>query len=137
MSDHLEQRGLEAEVHGIAPTKTIDMTSYSGSKIPDEWEIKGVTGDILMVEYADATSDGELINRGGILVNAQVSQHVWRVGRIVKAGPGASEQAKVGEYVMFPSDKGIPCTKFAGKDYIFINEERVFAFVEPKVIDSE
>ena len=80
MTDHLEERGQEAKIHGIAPNRSIDMTTYSGSKIPDDWEITGVTGDILMVEYADATADGEYINRKGILINQDVSQHVWRVG---------------------------------------------------------
>lgn len=132
---NLTTRGQEAEVNGLAPQRTIDMTAYGSSNIPNQWEIDEVTGDILMVEYADVEKGeggDEYIKRGGILVSAEVSHHVWRVGKIAKAGPGASSQAKVGAYVMFPNDKGIPCTKFADKDYIFINEERIFAYVKPR-----
>ncbi len=130
-----EYRGLEQD-NGLVvnpPQKSIDMTSYKGSSIPLNWEIVGVTGDILMVEYVDGTE--ELVNRGGIFVNTALTPQVWRVGRIVKAGPGASKLAVEGAYVMFPNDKGIPLTKFDNKDYIFLNEERIFAYVQPKKKD--
>jgi len=130
--EHLEAKGLEPEIHGIAPQKSLDLTAYSGAAIPNDWQITGVTGDILMVEYADTDGDNEEVMRDGLYLPAGVSNKVWRVGRIELAGPGASDQAIPGAYVMFPSDKGIPCMKFSSKDYIFLNEKRIFAFVQPK-----
>lgn len=131
--DHLKQRGQEAEIHGLPPEKSIDLEYYRGQHIPIDWNIIGVTGDILMVEYADGSDDDdELVNRGGVLVKTSVTKAMWRVGKIILAGPGASEQCKPGAYILFPNDKGIPMTKFDGKNYIFINEERIFCFVEPK-----
>ena len=53
MGDHLKQRGLEAEIHGLPPEKSIDLEMYKGQHIPTNWDIIGVTGDILMCEYAD------------------------------------------------------------------------------------
>ena len=138
MGDHrnLDVRGLEAQEHGLAPLKSLDMSAYSGSHIPTEWDITGVTGNILMVEYADTTSDGEYVMRDGILINSDVTEYIWRVGRIIIAGPAASAQATKGAYVMFPHDKGIPLSKFNGHNYIFLNEERIFAFVEPKEVEE-
>lgn len=133
MSDHLKQRGLESRVHGVAPKKSIDLDKYKGQHIPTDWNIVGVTGDILMCEYADEHGEsGEYVDRGGILVDAAMTKEMWRIGKIHLAGPGASEQAQPGTYIMFPNDRGIPITKFDGKNYIFINEERIFCFVEPK-----
>lgn len=130
--DNLTVRGQEAEIRGIAPHKSIDLDVYSGQHIPKNWDITGVTGDILMVEPADEAGDGEYIDRGGVLVNSNMTKAMWRVGKIVLTGPGASSQATVGRYVMWPNDKGLPLTKMNGHNYHFINEERIFCFVEPK-----
>ena len=133
--DNNEYRGLESKNSLVVapPVQSIDMTAYRGSNIPNNWEITAVTGDILMVEYADSPDkDGEYVDRGGVLINTAITPQVWRVGRIVKAGPGASQFAKEGAFVMFPNDKGIPLTKFNNKNYIFLNEQRIFAYVTPK-----
>lgn len=136
--DHLVQRGQEAVIHGIAPHKSIDVEKYRGQHIPNNWEIEGVTGDVLLCEYADkANCDGDLVDRGGILVDASITNEIWRVACIVFAGPGASENAQPGKHILFPSDKGIPMTRFDGKDYIFINEERILAFVKPRSKDKD
>ena len=136
--DHLEQRGQEARIHGIAPHKSIDVEKYKGQHIPTNWEIEGVTGDVLLCSYADKVNcDGDLVDRGGIYVNAAVTSEIWRVAKIEFAGPGASENAQPGKYILFPSDKGIPMTKFDGMDYIFINEERILAFVKPRSKDKD
>lgn len=133
--DHLESRGQEARIHGLPPDKSIDLEMYTGQHIPTNWDIVGVTGDIIMCEYADEVEGAELVDRGGIYVNAGVTKEMWRVGKIVQAGPGASAKCHAPEtYVMFPNDKGIPITKFDGKNYIFINEERIFCFVAKRSV---
>ena len=133
VDEHLAAKGLEAEVHGLPPMKSLDLERYRGNHIPRDWDIVGVTGDIIMAEYADMEEGpGELVNRGGILINSEVTNNMWRVCKIVLCGPGCSEQCKPGAYVMIPSDRGIPMTNFDGHNYIFINEERIFAFMEPK-----
>jgi len=130
MTDHLKQKGLEAEIHGLPPSKSIDLEMYKGQSIPTNWEITGVTGNILMVEPADEIDDGEFINRDGILINTGVSKEFWRVGVIVLAGPGASAEVQPGIYVMWPNDRGLALTKFAGHNYVFLNEERIFCTVK-------
>lgn len=131
--DNLKYRGQNDQVGGLAPHKTLNIDCYRAANIPTDWDIVSPCGDIIMITYVDAADDdGEYIERDGILVQASVSRHVWRVGQIVKAGPHASEQAKEGAYVMFPNDKGVPMTGFGGKNYVFLNEERIFCYVQPK-----
>ena len=118
--EHLKQRGQEAENFGLPPEKSIDLEMYKGQYIPTNWNITGVTGDILMCEYADEDPNSDdMVDRGGILVNASVTKEMWRVGKVHLAGPGASKECQPGAYVMFPNDRGIPITKFEGKNYIF------------------
>jgi co-chaperonin GroES (HSP10) len=129
-SNEEEEKFLSQEVQGIA---SMDLDEYSGMAVPKEWEITGLFGDIIQVEYADVEESelaGELINRGGILVNTNATRYTWRVGKCILKGP-AVKYVNVGDYVMFPSDKGIPLTKFNGKDFVFLNEERIFSIVEP------
>ena len=130
MVDHLKQKGLEAEVQGVAPN-TLNVDTYRGSHIPRDWEITGTLGDIIRAEYVDCDEDGEYINRGGILVDNKVSQYTWRIAKVLNVGPGC-KTIKDGDTIMFPNDRGIPMTNVDGHNYIFLNEERVFAFVEPK-----
>ena len=134
-AEHLE-KVTEDRIGGLPPSKSLNLELYSGESIPIDWEIVGVTGDILMVEYADCDDNNENVMRDGILVPLSARDYVWRVGQIIKAGPGASEQAQPVEgedkYVLFPYDRGIPMTKFNGHNYVFLNEQRVFGFVKPK-----
>lgn len=120
----------DAKIQGIAPMG-INMDSYRGSHIPDEWEITGVLGDIIRAEYIDCTEDGEYISRDGILVDNKVSQYTWRVAKVINAGP-ACKDVKENDLIMFPNDKGIPMTNVNGHNYIFLNEARIFAFVKAK-----
>lgn len=131
--DKVDISKQEDTIRGVAPHRTIDLECYHGQHIPANWEITGVSGDIIMAEYADVSNNNaDYVDKGGIDLPTSSVKAMWRVCRIVKVGPGCSDQCKVGSYVMIPSDKGIPMTKFDGHNYIFINEERIFCFVEPK-----
>lgn len=131
--DNLKARGQEDEVRGVAPHKSIDLDMYQGGHIPLDWEIVGVTGDIIMGEYADEDESGDdLVNRDGILVKSSVTKAMWRIVKVVMVGPGVPEEYGIGKYLMIPGNLGIPMTKFNGKNRIFINAERVFCVVEPK-----
>ena len=134
MSDvnNLTERGLEPKIFGIAPNKSVDLESYKGTHIPHSWDIVGVTGDILMCEYADEDGAGDYVDRDGILVNPEMTRQMWRVAKIIFSGPGASEQCQPGAFVMFANSIGVPMTKFGGHNFIFLNEARIFCFVKPK-----
>jgi len=131
-TEHLDVRGQEARIHGIAPHKSIDLDVYHGQSIPMDWDIKAVSGDIIMATYVDEDSSGELVNRGGILVNTNTTKGMWRIIKVEMVGPGVPEEYGVGTYLMVPNDKGLPLTKFGGKNMLFINADRVFCVMTPK-----
>ncbi len=111
----------------------IQLDQYRGSTLSlDGFTFKRVLDDILMVQYVDSgEQDGEVM-RGGIIVPLNVMQknQVWRVGKVLLAGPRAS--IKKDELVVFPNDKGLPVAKLGNlKNLVFLNEQRVFAVVEP------
>jgi len=133
MGEELNARGLPATVHGIVPSLSLD--TYRGSRIPTDWEIIGVAGDIIRAEFIDCTGDGDYIDRGGILLDNKVSQYTWRIAKVINVGPQCHD-TKPGDLIMFPNDKGIPMTNVGGKNYIFLNEARIFAFVKPKTIET-
>ena len=68
-------------------------------------------------------------------------QRAWRIGEVILAGPRC-ECATVGDFVCFPSDKGLPCSNLdvdkVGilKDATFLNEARIFGICEPEVNKS-
>ena len=117
----------DALVHGVA---SLNVDTYRGSHIPADWVIDGVFGNIIRAEYADCDLTGEYIDRGGIYVDNKVSQYTWRVAKVLNVGPQCRD-VKEGDYIMFPNDKGIPMTNVGKKNYIFLNEERIFAKVKP------
>jgi hypothetical protein len=94
------------------------------------WEITSVLDDVLLVQYADTSANGEDVQRGGIILPTDMTKNVWRIGKVILAGPNAT--IKPGEFIMFPNDKGIQAKNINGlKNAIFLNEERIFGVVKP------
>ena len=106
----------------------MQLEDYNSTRLPMDWEIETPLHDILMVEYVDENEFGE-VKRDGIWIKQEMVNKLWRVGRVIKAGPKASSYLH-DALIMFPSDKGIPLVSFNGKKFIFLNEERVFAIVK-------
>ena len=108
----------------------IQLDNYQGSDLNlTNWTITQLIDDVLLVEYADGDSTNKLT--GGIFVPTGATNHVWRIGKVLIAGPRAS--VKKDQYVMFPSDKGLKAKNVNGrKEVVFLNEQRIFCIVEPK-----
>jgi hypothetical protein len=121
------KKSLPVENQGL---KEIEV--YKGMKLPEDYEITELLGDMIMVEFADCDESGDLINRGGIYINSDVTRNTWRIAQIVMVGPLVPENLQPGKYIMFPNDKGIPAVAKNGKARSFLNAERIFGIVEPK-----
>ena len=125
----IEQEGrgsLPRENNGLPP---LDLDDMQGIGIPLEYEVDGVLGDILMCEIIDETEQGE-VNRNGIWLKQEVSGKMWRVAKVIKTGPQCSGTVKIGDCVMYPSDKGLPMIHLK-KKYVFLNEPRIFCICKP------
>lgn len=113
---------LEDKVKGV-----IQLEAYADKPFElADWTLTSVLDDILLVQYVDASEDGREVMRNGIYVSVDVTTHVWRVGKVVLAGPNC-RFTKVDDYVVFPNDKGIRASNINGiKNAVFLNEPRIF-----------
>lgn len=132
--DHLNNptdiREVEEDIKTNHIGGLVQLDSYAGSDINlTGWELTSVIDDVLLVEYADESADGKGVMRGGILLPADMSQHVWRIGKVMLAGTKCS--VKAGEFVMFPNDKGLQAKNVNGKKkVVFLNQDRIFGVVK-------
>ena len=96
------------------------------------WHLDSVLDDILMVQYADVNEEGTLLKKGSILIPLNVTQHTWRVGKVVLNGPSC-KYVKKDDYVVFFNDKGLKVTELNGlKNIVFLSENRIFGKCSPK-----
>ena len=109
----------------------VQLDHYAGSDLNlTGWTLTSVIDDVLLVTYADSTDDGKGVMRGGIVLPTNMSQNVWRIGKVLLAGPAAT--VKAGEFVMFPNDKGLQAKNVNGnKSVVFLNQQRIFGIVKP------
>ena len=129
LAEMIEQEGrgsLPRENFGLP---TLDILEMQGLSIPSAYEIESVLGDILMCEVVDENESGE-VKRDGIWLKQDIVGKMWRVARVAKIGPECSKNVKIGDYIMYPSDKGLPMLKHK-KKYIFLNEPRIFCVCKP------
>jgi hypothetical protein len=112
----------------------VQIDNYKGSDFElDSWTLTKVLDDILMVQYIDINDDGTEVNRNGIWLPINAVNHVWRIGKVLLAGPNC-RVVEVGDNIVFPNDKGIQVSSINGyKHIVFLNEARIFGVCEAKV----
>lgn len=121
--NNLSYRNQEAEVHGYTPLNLDDM---QGTDVPSDFEFEALFGDIIQLEVIDENEHGEVF-RNGIYLKQDVTQKMWRKGRVKLAGPQAQAAGlKVGDIVGYPSDRGLQMVLSGKKKYVFLNMERIF-----------
>ena len=125
MMDRPEQEDL---VKGM-----VQLDNYKGSYFElNGWEISSVLDDILMVQYTDINEDGDMVKRGSMWVPINAVNHVWRIGKVLLAGPN-SKSGKQGDHIVFPNDRGMQVSNLNGlKHIVFLNEDRIFGIVKTK-----
>lgn len=105
-----------------------DMPSDFGF---DDYKLKILFDDIILVEYVDENEDGDAIKRGSLYIPLNTVSRAWRKGRVILTGINC-KYVKVGDIVMFPHERGIEITGLeidgAGKlkKGRFLNEQRLF-----------
>lgn len=105
-----------------------NLEKYFNSTLAEDYELTGLFGDTIMVEYVDCNADG-FIKRGGLWIDPRVTLQAWRVGKVLMKGPKVSEYIEINDLVQFPNDRGIPGVKYKGKEVHYINEDRLFGKV--------
>lgn len=111
----------------------VQLEQYQGHALElDGWNLTKVLDDILMVQYVDVNEDGTEIKRGSIWVPINTVNFVWRVGKVILAGPNC-KTVKEGDHIVFPNDKGIQAANINDyKNIVFLSESRIFGVCEVK-----
>jgi hypothetical protein len=106
------------------------------------YNLKQVLDDILLCTFVDETEDGSSIIRNGLHVPVNSDTKAWRIGEVILAGPNV-RFAKVGEFVCFPNNLGVPVANIDIDNYgtlkkgIFLNEQRIFGICSLRKDDNE
>jgi hypothetical protein len=105
----------------------VQIDNYKGSQFElDGWQLTKVLDDILMVQFVDINEDGDMVKRGSMWVPINAVNHVWRVGKVLLAGPNC-KTVKEGDFIVFPNDRGIQVSNLNDlKHIVFLNEQRIF-----------
>ena len=133
-----------ASIDNLAPTRSLIDLSQGGKGDfgLDEYQLSFIFDDILLVEYADETPNGDEVVRNGIVVPTNTMTKAWRKGKVILAGPD-TKYAKEGDIVIFPNNMGVTISnvevtgKGKVKKGIFLNEERMFGICKPNDDNSE
>lgn len=106
------------------------------------YKLRSILDDVLLVIYADETTDGSTIMRGGLHIPVNADTKAWRVGKVILAGNNV-KVAKVNDFVLFPNNMGIPVADIEVVGYgnikkgIFLNEQRIFGICEQDSNNNE
>ena len=134
---------MPADIDKLATKRSlIDLSKHSeGDFGLDDFELTFIFDDILLVEYADETEEGDIM-RNGIVVPTNAVNKAWRKARVILTGPNV-KYAKVGDIVIFPNNLGVTVAnidvtgKGKLKGGVFLNEDRVFGICKPKDESTE
>lgn len=106
------------------------------------YNLKQVLDDILLCTFVDESEDGSSIVRNGLHVPINSDTRAWRIGEVILAGPNV-KYAKVGDFVCFPNNLGVPVSNLDIDNYgtlkkgIFLNEQRIFGICSLRNDDNE
>ena len=106
------------------------------------YNLKQVLDDILLCTFVDESEDGSSIVRNGLHVPVNSDTRAWRIGEVILAGPNV-KFAKVGDFVCFPNNLGVPVANLDIDNYgtlkkgIFLNEQRIFGICSLRKDDNE
>ena len=136
---------MKADIDTLAVKRSlIDLSSHSSGDSPlmDGYTLTNIYDDILLVKPMDESEDGDAILKGGVYVPKNAVSQAWRVGQVLLTGPSVTN-VKVGEYVIFPNDRGLTVKNIKVKGIgtvkagYFLNEERLFGTCEPPTEDED
>lgn len=126
-------KNLEDKIGG-----KVQLEQYQGHSLElDGWNLTKVLDDILMVQYVDVNESGTEIKRGSIWVPINTVHFVWRVGKVMLAGPNC-KTVQEGDYIVFPNDKGIQAANINDlNNIVFLSESRIFGVCETKFKNND
>lgn len=135
---------MPASIDQLATTRSlIDLASHQqGDFGIEDYKLSFIFDDIILVVPKDLSEDGDNIMRNGIMIPVNAVRSAWRKGEVILTGPNV-KYCKVGDVVVYPSDRGLPVAGIDVENYgrlkkgIFLNEDRLFGICKPLTTDDE
>lgn len=134
---------MPADINKLVPQRgLIDLSApMQGDFGLDDYNLKFVFDDIVLVEYVDMTNDGANIMRNGIFIPVNTLTKAWRKAKVILTGPNVM-YAKPGDVVIFPNNLGVTVSNLDVEGVgrvtsgVFLNESRIFGICSSKENDS-
>ena len=137
---------MAASIDLLTPTKSLidfsELPKNSFNSFFYGYNLKQVLDDVLLCTFVDEAADGSSIVRNGLHVPINSDTKAWRIGEVILSGPNV-RYAKVGDYVCFPNNLGVPVANLDVEGYgplkkgIFLNEQRIFGICSLRKDESE
>jgi co-chaperonin GroES (HSP10) len=133
MSETQQNYKDKVMMHADAVKGAIQIENYANAdfSVDSEYVIDALLYDTILLQLVDGDLNSKMSN--GIFIPTDVTNRkVWRTGKVIMAGSRCN-LIKEGDYVVFPSDKGIITKSITIdgygtlRDCMFIAEDRIFA----------
>jgi hypothetical protein len=134
---------MPEDINKLVPQRgLIDLSNPTACDFGlDEYNLKFVFDDIVLVEYVDMSDDGGSVMRNGIFIPVNTLTKAWRKAKVVLTGPNV-QYAKVNDVVIFPNNLGVTVSNLdvegvgRVKSGVFLNESRIFGICTTKQNDG-
>ena len=128
---------LDFDKYNRASVSDINLESpnSAGDMALRGFVLKRLYDDFVFANYIDV-DNGYIKHESGLVTVDTNATKTWRKAEVIMVGPMCRE-TKVGDIVLFPNDKGLPCGEIeyldtdnerkTAKNGIFLSEHRIFA----------
>lgn len=135
----MNQENLDSYNPPFKSVIVLEDEELSGDMGLNDYAINELYADVIFGEFVDISNTKE---ENGLIVSRDVTKNSWRKARVLMVSPLIENKGmtKVGDIVIFPSDKNLKCgrvsyyTKDGEKkttnNGVFLNEYRIFAKVK-------
>lgn len=122
----------------------LESPNCAGDMALRGFSVKKLYDDFVFADYIDV-DNGFIKHESGLVTVDTTSNKTWRKAKVLMVGP-ACRNTKVGDIILFPNDKGLPCGEVeytthleeselvpaqditeVAKNGIFLGEHRIFA----------
>lgn len=122
----------------------LESPNCAGDMALRGFTVKKLYDDFVFADYIDV-DNGFIKHESGLVTIESNSTKTWRKAKVLMVGP-ACRNTKVGDIILFPNDKGLPCGEVeyinhleeselvlaqdiieVAKNGIFLGEHRIFA----------
>lgn len=135
---------LDTYIGASASDINLESPNCAGDMAIRGFTVKKLYDDFVFADYIDV-DNGFIKDSSGLVTVDTTANKTWRKAKVLMVGP-ACRNTQVGDIILFPNDKGLPCGEVeyfihleeseptpaqdiveVAKNGIFLSEHRIFA----------